>query len=145
MHAAEVLNQLQCMGISLAPLPGGKIEAKPKRALTDEVRRMIRSHKPEAFLTLGDNVYMDLPAKPNGFVEYTYYRRQSRPEFRRLVSSVPVYAIWDDHDSGMDDDWLGPYKDKPDWKLPLFRNFQQQWNNPAYGDPESRRPASTTT
>jgi len=96
----------------------------------------IRSHNPEAFLTLGDNVYMDLPAKPNGFVEYTYYRRQSRPEFRRLVSTVPVYAIWDDHDSGMDDDWLGPYKDKPDWKLPLFRNFQQQWNNPAYGDPD---------
>jgi len=95
---------------------------------------VIRSHNPEAFLTLGDNVYMDLPVKPNGFVEYTYYRRQSRPEFRRLVSAVPVYAIWDDHDSGMDDDWLGPYKDKPDWKLPLFRNFQQQWNNPAYGD-----------
>ncbi len=95
---------------------------------------VILRHQPAAFLTLGDNVYMDLPAKPNGFVEYTYYRRQSRPEFRRLVSAVPVYAIWDDHDSGMDDDWLGPYKDKPDWKLPLFRNFQQQWNNPAYGD-----------
>lgn len=95
---------------------------------------LIRSYKPEAFLTLGDNVYMDLPTKPNGFVEYTYYRRQSRPEFRRLVSSVPVYAIWDDHDAGMDDVWLGPYRDKPDWKMPLFRNFQQQWNNPAYGD-----------
>jgi len=95
---------------------------------------VIRGHKPDAFLGLGDNVYMDLPTKPNGFVEYTYYRRQSRPEFRRLVSTVPVYAIWDDHDSGMDDDWLGPYKDKPDWKQPLFRNFQQQWNNPAYGD-----------
>jgi len=97
---------------------------------------LIRSYKPDAFLAMGDNVYMDLPAKPNGFVEYTYYRRQCRPEFRRLVSSVPVYAIWDDHDSGMDDDWLGPYKDKPDWKLPLFRNFRQQWNNPDYGDPE---------
>jgi len=94
---------------------------------------LIRSYQPEAFLTLGDNVYMDLPAKPNGFVEYTYYRRQSRPEFRRLVSSVPVYAIWDDHDAGMDDVWLGPYQNKPDWKMPLFRNFQQQWNNPAYG------------
>ena len=97
---------------------------------------VIRSHKPDAFLGLGDNVYMDLPTKPNGFVEYTYYRRQSRPEFRRLVSTVPVYAIWDDHDAGMDDVWLGPYRDKPDWKLPLFRNFQQQWNNPFYGDPD---------
>ncbi len=97
---------------------------------------VIRSHRPDAFLGLGDNVYMDLPAKPNGFVEYTYYQRQSRPEFRRLVASVPTYAIWDDHDAAIDDVWLGPYKDKPDWKLPIFRNFQQQWNNPAYGDPD---------
>jgi len=111
---------------------GGSDYHPPNERMWD----VIRSHKPDAFLGLGDNVYMDLPTKPNGFVEYTYYRRQSRPEFRRLVSTVPVYAIWDDHDSGMDDDWLGPYKDRPDWKMPLFRNFQQQWNNPAYGDPE---------
>lgn len=94
---------------------------------------VIRRRDPLAFLFLGDNVYVDLPEMPNGLHRYTYYRRQSRPEFRRLTSSVSVYAIWDDHDSATDDVWLGPSTDSPPWKLPLFRHFQQNWNNPPYG------------
>ena len=94
---------------------------------------VIRSHHPLAFLFLGDNVYVDLPRMPNGLHHYTYYRRQSRPEFRRLVASTAIYAIWDDHDSATDDVWLGPYLDKPVWKLPLFEQFQENWNNPAHG------------
>ena len=94
---------------------------------------VIRSHGPLAFLFLGDNVYVDLPEMPNGLHYYTYYRRQSRPEFRRLVAATSVYAIWDDHDSGTDDVWLGPYVDRPPWKLPLFQQFRENWNNPSYG------------
>lgn len=94
---------------------------------------VIRSHGPLAFLFLGDNVYLDLPEMPSGLHDYTYYRRQSRPEFRRLVASTSTYAIWDDHDSGTDDVWLGPFVDKPDWKLPLLMHFQENWNNPSYG------------
>lgn len=97
---------------------------------------VIRSHHPSAFLFLGDNVYIDLPEHPNGVHYYTYYRRQSRPEFRRLVASASIYAIWDDHDCATDDVWMGPYKDKPAWKLPLWRQFRENWNNPGYGDPE---------
>ncbi|MCF6197592.1 MAG: hypothetical protein L3J50_12930, partial [Emcibacter sp.] len=52
----------------------------------------LASHDMGAFLFLGDNVYMDMPAMPGAFHEYTYYRRQSRPEFRRFFSSTPVYA-----------------------------------------------------
>ena len=96
----------------------------------------IRSHAPLAFLFLGDNVYVDLPRMPNGLHYYTYYRRQSRPEFRRLVASAAIYAIWDDHDSATDDVWLGPYLDKPAWKMPLFEQFRENWNNPAYGSEE---------
>ena len=40
------------MGISLAPIPGGKIRAEPKRALTNEARRLIRAHKPALVATL---------------------------------------------------------------------------------------------
>jgi len=87
-------------------------------------------------LTMGDNVYMNMPEMPNAFHKYTYYRRQSRPEFKRLVSSIPIYAIWDDHDAATDDCWLGPYKDKPVWKIPLLNFFKQNWNNPGYGDKE---------
>lgn len=94
---------------------------------------VIGSRSPLAFLFLGDNVYIDLPEMPGPLHYYTYYRRQSRPEFRRHVASTAVYAIWDDHDSGTDDVWLGPYLDKPAWKLPFFRQFRENWNNPSYG------------
>lgn len=96
----------------------------------------ILNRKPAAFLTMGDNVYMNIPDYLNGVHYYTYYRRQSRPEFRRLVANVPIYAIWDDHDAATDDCWLGPYKDKPGWKMSLLDFFKQNWNNPAYGDKE---------
>ena len=97
---------------------------------------VIHSHNPAAFLFMGDNVYINMPEQPNGVHYYTYYRRQSRPEFRRLVASTAIYAIWDDHDCATDDVWMGPYKDKPAWKLPLFEIFRQNWNNPGYGDKE---------
>ena len=98
---------------------------------------VIASHRYDAFLTLGDNVYIDLPGFPGPLHDYTYYRRQSRPEFRRLVSSTPVFAIWDDHDCAIDDIWMGPYIDRPKWKIPQWRLFRNNWNNPAYGDEES--------
>lgn len=97
---------------------------------------VIQSHKLSAFLFLGDNVYINMPQEPCGVHYYTYYRRQSRPEFRRLVAATSIYAIWDDHDCATDDVWMGPYKDKPSWKLPLFRVFRENWNNPGYGDAE---------
>ena len=97
---------------------------------------VIHSRDPIAFLFMGDNVYINMPEMPNGVHYYTYYRRQSRPEFRRFVSSRAIYAIWDDHDAATDDTWLGPYKDKPAWKLPLLDVFKQNWINPGYGDVE---------
>ena len=93
----------------------------------------IAGHTPHAFLILGDNVYIDLPEHPGPFHDYTYYQRQSRPEFRRLVSAAPVYAVWDDHDAAVDDIWLGPYVDRPAWKQPMVELFRRNWNNPGYG------------
>ena len=87
----------------------------------------------QAFLFLGDNVYVDLPETPNGLHHYTYYRRQSGKEFRRLVAGTAIYAIWDDHDSATDDVWLGPYLDRPPWKLPSLQHFRRNWVNPGYG------------
>jgi alkaline phosphatase D len=94
----------------------------------------IVSFEPAALLLLGDNVYLDLPEMPGPFHDYSYYCRQSRPEFRKLVGSTPVYAIWDDHDCAIDDVWMGPYLDKPAWKKPTWEHFRRTWNNPGYGD-----------
>ncbi len=96
----------------------------------------IHSFRPTALFLLGDNVYIDLPEMPGAFHNYTYYRRQSRPEFRQLIESTPVYAIWDDHDCAIDDIWMGPYREKPPWKMPMLDLFRINWNNPAYGDAE---------
>jgi alkaline phosphatase D len=93
----------------------------------------IRIRRPDAFMILGDNVYLDIPDRTGPFHDYTYDQRQARPEFRRLVAGVPVYAIWDDHDAGIDDIFLGPYPDKPRWKVDHLELFQRNWNNPTQG------------
>ncbi len=93
----------------------------------------IASFHPAAMLLMGDNVYIDLPQEVGPLHRYSMYQRQSRPEFRRLVSTTPIFAIWDDHDVAVDDIWLGPYRDKPSWKPSMFTLFKQNWNNPSYG------------
>ena len=85
-----------------------------------------------AFLLLGDNVYIDYPEVPAA-QKYCYYRRQSRPEFRRFTSNVPIYAIWDDHDFTVNDGEGGPDIDSPAWKRPVWNVFKNQWPNPYYG------------
>lgn len=102
----------------------------------EKIWDVIHSKRPDAMLQLGDNVYLDAPGMPGAFHRYTYYQRQSRPEYRRLIANTSNYAIWDDHDAGMDDVWLGPYRDKPDWKLPNYRFFEQNWNNPPEVNPD---------
>ena len=97
----------------------------------------IASYRPDALFLLGDNVYIDLAEKPRGLHRYTYYRHQSRPEFRRLVRTTPVYAIWDDHDCGIDDVWMGPFVDRPHWKPSMLTVFRENWVNPAYGNEQA--------
>ncbi len=86
----------------------------------------------DAFLLLGDNVYIDYPTLPEA-QQYCYYRRQSRPEFRRFTPNVPIYAIWDDHDFTVNDGEGGAEIETPSWKRPVWNVFQNQWANPYYG------------
>ena len=95
----------------------------------------IAAVRPHAFLFLGDNIYIDQP-KWRGKQRAMYYRRQLRPEFRRLTSQAAAYAIWDDHDFGANDVAGGPDLNKPDWKVPAWKVFQENWVNPYYGGGE---------
>lgn len=97
----------------------------------------IGSFKPTALLMLGDNVYHDDPTS-EAMQRYCYYRRQSRPEWRKLVGSTPTYAIWDDHDFGTNDCWGGPEIDSPAWKRKVWEVFKEQWANPYYGGGEKQ-------
>ena len=90
-----------------------------------------------AFLLLGDNVYIDNPTR-QAVQQYCYYRRQSRPEFRDFVASTAIFAIWDDHDFTTNDAGGGPQILKPYWKLPVWRTFTNNWNNPYYAGGENQ-------
>jgi alkaline phosphatase D len=92
-------------------------------------------HKVTAFLALGDNVYIDRP-ELSETQRYCYYRRQSRPEYRRFVASCPVFSIWDDHDFGTNDCLGSPGTDDIPWKMPVWRVFRENWANPGYGGGE---------
>jgi alkaline phosphatase D len=93
---------------------------------------VIHSFAPSAFLFLGDNVYIDLPESRTK-QRVHYYRRQLRPEYRHLTASTAMYAIYDDHDFGVNDCAGGPDPFKPAWKLPALKVFKENWINPYYG------------
>ncbi len=97
----------------------------------------IATHNLIAFLLLGDNVYIDNPTRQT-VQQYCYYRRQSRLEFRDFVASTAIYAIWDDHDFTTNDAGGGPEIRKPEWKIPVWRTFTNNWNNPYYAGGENQ-------
>ncbi|MCS1412071.1 MAG: Alkaline phosphatase D [Verrucomicrobia subdivision 3 bacterium] len=98
----------------------------------ERVWSTIEAFDPQALLLFGDNVYID---DPESLImqRYTYYRRQSRPEWRKLTAKTAVFTIWDDHDFGTNDCWGGPEIDSPFWKPHyVFRTFRENWANPGY-------------
>jgi alkaline phosphatase D len=95
----------------------------------------LSSHWLPVFLFLGDNVYIDHPTYPS-VQDYCYYRRQSTAEYQNFISRTSVYAIWDDHDFGENDSWGSPAKNRPEWKIPVWEKYKDNWNNPYYGGGE---------
>jgi len=95
----------------------------------------LQTYQPELFLSLGDNVYVDHPERPL-VQKYCYYRRLSRPEYKRFTSGTALYAIYDDHDFTYNDGWGGPDKYKPYWKKNVLEIFRNNFVNPYYGGGE---------
>ncbi len=93
----------------------------------------ILSHKPLAFLSLGDFTYFNIADIPE-HQRYIYYRRESRPEFQRLAANTSNYFIYDDHDFGGNDCIGGPEIDTPSWKNDVtMKIFKENTVNPSYG------------
>lgn len=57
--------------------------------------------KPQLFLMIGDNVYAAGPDERR--LRAAYDTLALRDEFTALREAVPIYAIWDDHDYGIND------------------------------------------
>jgi alkaline phosphatase D len=82
---------------------------------------VMRNQQPDFFLFLGDTIYSDVvcPSPPNEpgadfrattLAEYRARHRDQRgaEALRRLLGSVPVYVIWDDHE--VRDNFSGPFE-----------------------------------
>ncbi len=101
---------------------------KPYGGNYEIVNEMYRA-KPNLMVWLGDNIYLregDYESRSGIYHRHTHTR--SLPELQPFISSIPQYAIWDDHDYGPNDsDWTYPLKDHA---LDAFQDF---WPSESYG------------
>lgn len=97
----------------------------------ERIWAVIAKRKPDLFLGMGDNVYIDHPELPD-VQKYCYYQRESAHQFRQMLKTVPYYSIWDDHDFGVNDSYGGPEKFLPAWKPEVLKVYRENTVNPYY-------------
>lgn len=61
----------------------------------------IRRAEPDLFLMIGDNVYADATSPDE--LQAAFDKLADAPEFAALRAEVPIEAVWDDHDFGLND------------------------------------------
>ena len=81
-------------------------------------------------LLLGDNHYANTPEPEKQRAAFIAHRDNAG--FRSLFQHTPMYAIWDDHDFGVNDS-DGTQKDKER----SLRTFKEFFANPAFGEAEN--------
>ncbi len=88
--------------------------------------------KPHALLLCGDIAAQDRNDHL-GLHRADYLLRDFFPAWKNLVASLPVYAVWDDHDY-FDNDKAGiPEGFSHTDRVNVWRVFKRAWNNPSYG------------
>ena len=92
----------------------------------------ISSRDPLALLLGGDIAVQDR-RNHIGLHRAYYLLRDFQPAWKNLVSSIPVYATWDDHDYFDDDLYNIPEGYTLEDKEAVWRVFKDSWNNPSYG------------
>jgi|CXWL01.1.fsa_nt_gi alkaline phosphatase D len=103
-----------------------RIQAHPVQPIWDAVT----GAAPDMFLWLGDNVYHDT-LEPQ-IMDEMWRMQRNVPNLQPLLRSIPNYAIWDDHDYGLNDhDRENPVKEA------ALASFQKYWANPSYGLPDA--------
>jgi alkaline phosphatase D len=83
------------------------------------VLSLAASYQPNAFIFLGDNIYGD--TKNMDTLEAKYQRWQAQTDFKKLDSTTKIYATWDDHDYGWNDD--GKYYEFKNQSKELFLKY----------------------
>ena len=92
----------------------------------------IMTRQPHAFIGLGDIAAQD---KMNmvGWHSLDYLARDLYPAWQKLVSRVPFYALWDDHDYFGNDKSGIPSGFDPQDRENVWKVFRYAWANPSYG------------
>lgn len=98
------------------------------RANTDQ----IISRKPLAMLMYGDVASQDRN-NDLGMHRADYALRDFHNTWQELVSSIPVYTSWDDHDYFDNDRWGIPKNFEDKDRRGVRKVWTQAWNNPYYG------------
>jgi alkaline phosphatase D len=82
-----------------------------KQTKSQPIWDAIGAQRPDLFLFLGDNVYLDIKLGGDVVADGTdpievrqaYALLAKRPQFAAFRRAVPILATWDDHDYGLDD------------------------------------------
>jgi len=81
--------------------------------------------KPDYFIFLGDNVYLD--TRDTSVMRKEYAKLNANSSFQKLKSGTKILATWDDHDYGEDD--AGKYHPMKRESKEMFLNFFDEPNN----------------
>ena len=75
----------------------------------------IVSAKPDLFLIIGDVIYLDINDDATGLldpwptestldrIQQVYRQMTAKPEYQNIKKNIPILAVWDDHDYGIND------------------------------------------
>lgn len=91
----------------------------------EPILNTIANEKPDIFIYVGDNVYIDSEKKRD--FERKYYKLCSQTSFQNLIQSCRVLATWDDHDYGKNDG--GKEYPQKEMTKDFFMKFWGEENN----------------
>ncbi len=107
------------------------------QALPHPILFRIAASRPDLFIFMGDNIYAD--TRSAEVMRRKYEELRASPSFRRLLSSCPTVATWDDHDYGAND--AGEDFPAKEQSRRLFLDF---WGEPP-DSPRRRHPGVYTS
>jgi alkaline phosphatase D len=85
----------------------------------------ILERSPDLFIYLGDNIYAD--TENMRVLRRKYKHLGKNPHYRKLKNAMPILAIWDDHDYGLNDS--GRHNPKKEGSKKIFLHFFQEPKN----------------
>ena len=90
-------------------------------------------------MLLGGDIAVQDRRNHTGLHRADYFLRDLHPAWKNLVSSIPVYVAWDDHDYFDDDLFNVPEGYSLEDKEAVCEVFRSSWNNPSYGSGDENK------